>query len=468
MTIIPSGLNIIVEPCHGGRSLDPCARLRSGGTVVKVVIDSGGRLASFSLRFVQRDKAAGPCIHDVIRKNIVRHVPLHLEFTGPCSQSVVVERVVDHCAVIGTSPFRRITSNGNTRGMAVIDKVTPRSDVAGGAVLVLTRQLDSKVHIMNDVLFDKDPGAAIHVNAIGRFIVAVCRIAARCNVVNQIAADYPVASLVNGRVGCGALETDDVDSDVVVVVDNIVRDAEVCDVPVHHQRLARTGLEVMHLVAVNDQVSDRSLGVGTIHGNAKPVGTVSRSITPLKILLNVMDVVLQKFYMGASPDYVDTQRGELMFGGAEVANLKTLDSHITLVANGKYAVSFIGSEMRRLQDRCFVRIASKSDETNACVAGCVDAHQLFVDSTPNVDGTARPRGVRGVLNGAPRRRLRAGIGIIPGRRHVEGGVWLAKRSGDTSKEYKEGWNFHVYHLYASTPTADQVCNCGAGSMRHRN
>ena len=171
--------------------------------------------------------------------------------------------------------------------MAVIDKVISRSDVTGGAVLVLTGQFDSEVHIMHDVLFDQDPGAAIHVNAIGRFIVAVCRIAARCNVVNQIAADYPVASLVDGRVGRGALETDDVDSDVVVVVDNIVRDAEVRDVPVHYQRLARTGFKVMHLIAVNDQVSDRSLGVGAVHGNAKPVASASRSITAFEIVCSM-------------------------------------------------------------------------------------------------------------------------------------------------------------------------------------
>ncbi len=95
------------------------------------------------------------------------------------------------------------------------------------------------------------------------------------------------------------LETDDVDSDVVVVVDNIVRDAEVCDVSVHYQRLAGTGFEVMHLIAVNDQVRDRSLGIGAVNGNAKSVVAVSGSITAIKSLLNMMDVVLQQFYVGA-------------------------------------------------------------------------------------------------------------------------------------------------------------------------
>ena len=134
--------------------------------------------------------------------------------------------------------LRRIASDGNTRGMAVINKVISCGDVAGGAVLVLTGQFDAKIHIMHDVLLDQDPGAAVDVNAIGRFIVAVCRIAARSNVVNEIAAYDSVASLVDSRVGRRALKTDDVDSDVIVVMDNIVSNAEVRDVPVHHQRLA--------------------------------------------------------------------------------------------------------------------------------------------------------------------------------------------------------------------------------------
>ena len=108
----------------------------------------------------------------------------------------------------------------------------------------------------------------------------------------------------------------------------------------------------MHLIAVNDQVSDRSLGVGTVYSNAKRVAALSRSITPLKILLNMMNIVLQQFYMGAGPTYVYAQRSDPMFGGAEVANLKTLDSHITLVVNAKDAASVIRSEMLCLQDRC--------------------------------------------------------------------------------------------------------------------
>src|SRR6202021_1709706 len=64
----------------------------------------------------------------------------------------------------------------------------------GGAVFLLAGQLDSEVHIVHDVLLDQDSGAPVHVNAIGILLVAVGRITARGNVVNQIAAYNSVAS----------------------------------------------------------------------------------------------------------------------------------------------------------------------------------------------------------------------------------------------------------------------------------
>jgi hypothetical protein len=68
-----------------------------------------------------------------------------------------------------------------------------------------------------------------------------------------------------------------------------------------------------------------------------------------------------------------------------------------------------------VEDRRFARIASESNESIGRVAGFVDAHQFFIDSAKYIHGTARPHGIGGMLNGAPRRRLSAGIRIIPGR-----------------------------------------------------
>ena len=99
--------------------------------------------------------------------------------------------------------------------------------------------------------------------------------------------------------------------------------------------------------------------------------------------------------------------------------------------------------MLRLQDRLLAGIASKSDEPIGRVARCLDRYQLFVDTTPHVDGTTRARNVRGMLNGSPGRRLAARIRIIPGRRHVELGVGLAKGPGDAHKQRNKRQDLHV-------------------------
>src|SRR5207245_9490847 len=100
-----------------------------------------------------------------------------------------------------------------------------------------------------------------------------------------------------------------------------------------------TGFVMLDLVPVHNQSTDRLLCVGTVNGNAKPVAASSRSITPVKSLLNMMDVVLQQFYMGAGPHNTDAQWSQPMLGGAEVADFKTLDPYVTLVLNRKNAAS---------------------------------------------------------------------------------------------------------------------------------
>src|SRR5277367_5120433 len=146
----------------------------------------------------------------------------------------------------------------------------------------------------------------------------------------------------------------------------------------------------MHLVTVNDQIGDWGLGVRTVYSNAKPIAAAAWTIAALKIVLDVMDIVLQQFYMGARSHHADTQGSQPMFGSAEVANFKPLDPHVTLVVNGEYALSAGGSEMRRVEDCRLAWITPKGDESVARVAGCVDTHQFFVGSTANIDGAARP------------------------------------------------------------------------------
>ena len=82
-----------------------------------------------------------------------------------------------------------------------------------------------------------------------------------------------------------------------------------------------------------------------------------------------------------------------MFGGAIVANFETFDSDVILVMNGQYRASARRSDVHRVEDGRLAGIASKSYVSIGRIAGCPDGHELFVDSTPHIDGAARPNGV---------------------------------------------------------------------------
>src|SRR5579872_6610901 len=178
MTVISRGFDILVKSGHAVGNTCPLARLRSRSTVIQVVIDHGWRMISAKPRSVQGHKAARAGIDNVVFENIVGHIPLHLKLTRAGRGRVVfVERIVNYRGVLSVTSIGRIASDGNSGGVAVIDKVIPRRDIAGGAILVLTGQLNSEVHIMNNVPFDQDPGASIYVNAVRVLFIAISRIA---------------------------------------------------------------------------------------------------------------------------------------------------------------------------------------------------------------------------------------------------------------------------------------------------
>src|ERR1700688_4040157 len=127
----------------------------------------------------------------------------------------------------------------------------------------------------------------------------------------------------------------------------------------------------MHLITVNHQFADRSFGVGTVYSNAKPVAASSWSITTIKVLLDVMDVVLQQFYMGAGSQNTYAQGSQPMFGGTEVTNFKAFDSDVTLVMNGQHAASAIRSKMLCVENGRLAGKASKSNVSIGRVAGCL-------------------------------------------------------------------------------------------------
>src|ERR1700733_13916439 len=115
---------------------------------------------------------------------------------------------------------------------------------------------------------------------------------------------------------------------------------------------------MMHFVAVYHQLTNRSFGVGTVYGNAKSIGAVSRSITPIKRLLNMVDIVLQQFNMGAGAHNTDAQRSEPAFGGVVVSNFKAFDPDVTLIMNRQDATSALRNQMLCVEDCRLAGIAS--------------------------------------------------------------------------------------------------------------
>src|SRR2546427_11938555 len=94
-----------------------------------------------------------------------------------------------------------------------------------------------------------------------------------------------------------------------------------------------------------------------------------------------------------------TEWRELMFSCAEVANFKALDSHVTLIVDGKHALPSRGRKMPGVKDCCFAGIASESDESVARVAAHVDTDQFFINAPFHVHDAARTRSIRAMLNG---------------------------------------------------------------------
>src|SRR5580704_16781066 len=143
---------------------------------------------------------------------------------------------------------------------------------------MLARQLDAEVDVVNNVPFNQDPRAAVHVDAIRGLVIAVGRIASGSYAVHQIFAHHSIASLIDGGIGSGALGANDVDADVVVIVHDVVRDPKVGHVSVHDQRFAGASLQVMNLIAVDDEIGDGLLCIGAVDRNAERVGASSGSV----------------------------------------------------------------------------------------------------------------------------------------------------------------------------------------------
>src|SRR5712692_832668 len=99
-------------------------------------------------------------------------------------------------------------------------------------VQVFARHLDTDIHVAHQIPLDGDLSSTVHVNAVGRILPPIGGIIEGGNVVNDVAAYLAVARLIVSRIGRYSLESDRVDPNVVVVVDEIVDDAPILHVAI--------------------------------------------------------------------------------------------------------------------------------------------------------------------------------------------------------------------------------------------
>ena len=207
----------------------------------------------------------------VVRDHVVARVELHeqLDAVG------VHDRVVDDDAVLGAPPAPVVAADRDPDRRRVVDEVVARRDVPGGASGVLAGELDPDVHVVDRVALDQDVAAAVDVDAVGAPVVPVRGVAVAVDVPHLVAAHDPVARLVDGRIGRGALEADHVDPDVVRVVHLVALDEEVLHVAVHDQGLGRAQGEVRELVVDDLDLLDRMVAVGAEHPDPVRVAAVA-------------------------------------------------------------------------------------------------------------------------------------------------------------------------------------------------
>ena len=97
----------------------------------------------------------------------------------------------------------------------------------------------------------------------------------RRDVVDGVLADEAIPRLIVGRVRRCAFESDDINADVVVVMDQIVGDGEGIYVAIKSHGLAAAGPEMVDLIAANGDVVERRWRPVSVEGDAERVGGAS-------------------------------------------------------------------------------------------------------------------------------------------------------------------------------------------------
>src|SRR6185437_5915198 len=149
------------------------------------------------------------------------------------------------------------------------------------------------------------------------------RIRNSADVIDRVPLDHPPTSLVVARGTC-SFESDDVDADIAVVMNEVIGYFKMGHVPIEGQRFALPGAQVVEYVAANNQVADRSLR-RTISEQATGVTAPQSRPFLRRIGHDVMDDIVHNLDAGTRACDPDAARTCISLTGGKVPDLKSAD-----------------------------------------------------------------------------------------------------------------------------------------------
>src|SRR5215510_3735660 len=118
--------------------------------------------------------------------------------------------------------------------------------------------------MMHDVTLYDDARAAIHVDATCAALIAIGWVTKRVDVIDEITHHGAIAGAVHGGIWVLTFKTNEVDTDVVVIMNTVIRDRKKLHVAVQQHRFAPAELAIIDFIAVNEEIVDRGVRVSPV------------------------------------------------------------------------------------------------------------------------------------------------------------------------------------------------------------
>lgn len=319
----------------------------------------------------------------------------------------------------------------------MVNEIVPHFDAAGEMACVFARDLDPEIACGNEIPLDDDVRAPIDVDAVRapvvRETVPVGGVPHRVDIPHRISPANAVARPILRAVGTGALEPDEIDSDVVIVVHAIVRHPERFHVAVERHRLARTSFETVNLVAIDDEIADGLDGRSPVNSNPQRIRRDA-----VEGVFDAVNLVVEQLNVMRGARDVNSRGHRVLAAGLVIADIESADEDIGFACHKKQGALIARRDQSGAIDhRCFARISPKGDEASGRRTGDFHRHALIVCPRADQNGVAWGEGVGGLLDRSPWLGDGAGIRIQARDRDViRGGTKL--RGGDEGEEPQKG------------------------------